>query len=184
MKNLTILLLVTAVTAFGFDVGGLTGGAEIDTSKADALLAKMDGVATSFTDVQTTLDAATAVLNDISAAHGITDALADPAATAAIAADLTEDEKAQLQAQVEALTKLPDDIAKITGDIPGIISDTPAVITDLTNQITDNPTKAGELNSLKDKLDAGTKSCETITEEAGTTLEKATALSNTISSIL
>ncbi|MCP4231677.1 MAG: hypothetical protein GY771_16225 [bacterium] len=184
MKKLTILLLITAVAAFGFDVGGLGGGGEIDTTKADALLAKMDEVAGSFESIQTTLDAATTVLNDIATVHGIADALADPVATAKIASELSDDEKAQLQAQVEALTKLPDDIAKITAEIPGIVSGTPDVITDLTNQITDNPLKAGELNSLKDKLDAGTESCGTITEEAGTTVEKATTLSDTISAIL
>jgi len=184
MKKLTILLMITAVTAFAFDVGGLGGGGKIDTTKADALLAEMDSLTTRFDSIQTTLDSATTVLNDIAAAHGIADALADPIATGKIIADLTEDEKAQLQAQVEALTKLPEDITELTADIPAVIAGTPDVIADLTTQITDNPLKAGELNTLKDKLDAGSKNCETIGTEAGTTVEKTATLSSTIGSLL
>ena len=186
MKKLTVLILVTAVSAFAQfgGLGDVAGGGKIDTTKADELLAKMDDLTTRFDNIQVTLDNATTVLNDVAAAHGIADALADPVATGKIAAELTEDEKALLQAQVEALIKVPEDITKITAEIPEVVAGTPEVITDLTTQIKDNPTKAGELNSLKDKLDAGTKSCETIGNEAGTTAEKTATLSSTIGSLL
>lgn len=184
MKRLTVLFLITAVAAFGFGLGDVTGGSKIDTTNADALLTEMDSLTTRFDSIQSTLDSATTVLNDIASAHGIADALADPVATGKIVADLTEDEKAQLQAQFEALTKLPADITKLTAEIPGVIAGTPEVITDLVTQIKDNPLKAGELNTLKDKLDAGAKSCETIGTEAGTTAEKTATLSSTIGALL
>ncbi len=184
MKKLTVLFLITAISAFGLGLGDVTGGSKIDTTKADALLAKMADLTTRFDSIQSTLDSATTVLNDITAAHGIVDALADPVATGKLVSELSEDEKAQLKAQFEALAGLSEDITKITADIPGVVTDTPAVVTDLATQITDNPLKAGELNTLKDKLDAGTKSCETIGTEAGTTVEKTAILSSMMGSLL
>lgn len=185
MKKLTIILvLLTAVSAFGFDAGNLAGGGEIDTTKADELLAKIDEITANFDDCTARLDAATEAVNDVCAAHGISDVLGDPAATAGIAGDLNDDERTTLAEALERVAEVPDILASLGDDIPAVIEKIPDVMTDLTNQITDNPTKAGGLKDLKSKLTDGQTKLGEIAPAAAETTASANELSATVSALL
>ncbi len=184
MKKLTIILgLLTAVSVFGFDAGNVAGG-DIDTTKADELLAQIDEITANFEDCTARLDAATEAINNVCAAYGISDVLGDPAATAGIAGDLSDDERVILVEALENVADVPDILASLGTDIPAVMEKIPDVMTDLTNQISDNPTKAAGAKEVKSKLTEAQEKLGEIAPAAAETTASANELSATVSALL
>jgi hypothetical protein len=185
MKKLILTVcLLAAVSAFGFGLGDVTGGGEIDTTKADRLIARIDEIVADFDDCTVRLDTANETVNAICAAHGISDVLADPAATAAIAADLNDDERTTLFDAVESVSDVPGILGGLTDDIAEVMEEIPGVMTDLTSQISDNPTKAGGLKDLQGKLTDGQAKMGEIAPAAAETATSANELTTTVSALL
>jgi hypothetical protein len=173
-----------AVSALGFGLGDATGGGEIDTTKADQLIAQIDEIVTNFEDCTARLDAANEAVNAVCAAHGISDVLGDPAATAAIAADLNDDERATLAEALESVSEVPEILTSLGDDIPAVIEKIPDVMTNLTDQISENPTKAAGLKDLQGKLTEGQTKLGEIAPAASETATSANDLSTTVSALL
>jgi len=185
MKNVIVALsLIIAVSASGIGLGDVTGGGEIDTARADELIAKIDEITAKFDDSTARLNAATEAVNAVCAAHGISDILGDPAAAAGIAGDLSDDEKATLTEALESVADVPDILASLGTDIPELMAKIPQVITDLGTQIADNPMKAGDLKDLQSKLTDGQAKMGEIAPAAAETATSANEFSTTVSALL
>ncbi len=185
MKKLTLALsLLVAVSAFAIGLPDTGGGEDIDTSKADELIANIDEIVTKFDTATAQLDAARETINTVCAAHGIEDVLADPAATAGIAGELTDEEKTSLQEAVETIADVPATLTSLGTDIPAVVEGIPNVITDLVAQIQKNPMKAGGLKDLQSKLTEGQEKLGEIGPAATETTTAATELTTTLSSLL
>jgi DNA repair exonuclease SbcCD ATPase subunit len=175
-------LLVAAAAASA--IGLPTGGGKVDTKKFDELIAKIDEVTTSVEAAKVKLDTAEATISDIAEAHGIADLFSDPAKIAELKDAVTDEDKAKLQAQAEALTTLPDDLSGAVEKATTLVAEVPTALTDLGQAIADNPMAAGDLKNKKDQLENGKTALEGITSDGPALVESAGNLSNTIAGVL
>ncbi|MGD8718341.1 MAG: hypothetical protein PVH29_05905 [Candidatus Zixiibacteriota bacterium] len=186
MKKYLVLtcaaLLVTAVAASA--IGLPTGGGKVDTKKFDELIAKIDEVSNSVEAAKTKIDSAEATISGIAEAHGIADLFSDPAKVAELKSAVTDEDKANLQAQAELLATLPDDINGAVENATTLVAEIPTALTDLADQITKNPLAAKDLKDKKDQLENGKTALEGITADAPALVESAGNLSNTVAGLL
>jgi hypothetical protein len=184
MKLIVAVSLLAAVSAFGIGLGDVTGEGEIDTAKADQLIARIDEIVTNFEDCTARLDTANKAVNDVCAAHGISDVIGDPGVTASIAGDLSDDERATLAEALESVGDVPEILGGLPDDIAEVMEKIPDVMTDLADQISENPTKAGDLKDLKEKLTDGQEKLGEIAPAASETATSANELTTTVSTLL
>jgi hypothetical protein len=175
-------LLVAAVAASA--IGLPTGGGKVDTKKFDELIAKIDEVSNSVDAAKAKIDTAEATISGIAEAHGIADLFSDPAKVAELKSAVTDEDKANLQAQAEALTTLPDDINGAVEKATTLVGEIPQALTDLGQAIADNPLAAGDLKNKKEQLEKGKTALEGIATDGPALVESAGNLSNTVAGLL
>jgi len=178
---LCALALVAAATAGAI---GLPGGGKVDTKKLDELIAKIGAVSTAVEAAKAKIDGAEATLAAIAEAHGIADLMSDPAKIAELKNAVTDEDKAKLQAQVEALATVPDDLNAVVASSTELIAEIPNALTDLADQIINNPLAAKDLTSKKDKLTQGQAALEQVGTDAPALVESATNLSTTVAGLM
>jgi len=156
-KHLTILAAFALGAAVAAGAIGLPGGgAKVDTKKIDEAIAAIDDLSGKFAAAKAKVDACQTTLSGIAHAHGIADILSDLGKVATLKDQITDAEKAQLQADVAALATLPADLQAITAAVPDILTNKiPAALTDVADQITKNPMAAADLKNKQEKLNQG-----------------------------
>lgn len=183
-KLILTVSLLAAVSAFGYGLGDATGGSEIDTTQADQLIARIDRIVGDFDDCTARFDAAKKAVDEVCATHGISDVIGDPGVTASIAGDLSDDERTTLFDAMESVSDVPEILGGLPDDIAEVMEKIPDVMTDLTDQISENPTKAGDLKELQEKLTDGQTKMGEIAPAATETAKSANEFNTTVSSLL
>jgi chromosome segregation ATPase len=184
-KNLVVIcsLIVAAAVAGAFDIPG-AGGGKVDTKKFDELIAAIKEISTDFDNVKIKIDECDSTLAAIAAAHGIADLTSDPAKVAGLKDAVTDEEKAQLQTQVDAIQAVPDDLSALAEKATETMGKIPDALTDLVDQITKNPMAAGSLKDKKSELEEGKATLEQLTTDAPNLVESATNLASTITGLM
>ena len=186
MKNALVvacaLALVAVTTAGAIGIPG--GGGKVDTKKFDELIASMGELSATFDKAKAKIDESTATIAAIAEAHGIADLMSDPTKAAGLKDAITEDEKAQLQTQADALQTVPDDLNAVMEKATEIAGKIPDALTELADQITKNPMAAAGLKDKKDKLDKGKTTLEQVMANVPALVESATNLVTTITGLM
>lgn len=186
MKRYVIVLcgaaLVAAAAASAFEIPG--AGGKVDTKKIDELIASIQEVSGTLEEARGKIDECTTTLATIAEAHGIADLMSDPAKAVELKDAVTEEEKAQLQAQAEVIQTVPDDLNAAAEKATEIAGKIPDALTDLVNQITKNPTAAASLKDKKEKLEEGKLALEQVATEVPELVESATSLAAKVASLL
>jgi chromosome segregation ATPase len=170
-------------TANAFNIPG-AGGGKVDTKKFDELIASIEEVSATFDEAKGKIDECTATVAAIAEAHGVTDLMSDPTKAAGLKDAVTEDEKAQLQAQADTIQTLPDDLNAVVEKATEIAGKTPDALTDLTKQISENPMAAASLKDKMDQLDKGKTTIEQVIGDVPALIDSATNLATTITGLL
>jgi small-conductance mechanosensitive channel len=177
-------LVLAAAIAGAFDIPGAGGGGKVDTKKFDELIASIEEVSVTFDEAKVKIDGCTATVAAIAEAHGVTDLMSDPTKAAGLKDAVTEDEKAQLQAQADTIQTLPDDLNAVVEKATGIMGKIPDALTDLTNQISENPMAAASLKDKMDQLNKGKTTLEEVMGDVPALIGSATDLATTITGLL
>lgn len=176
-------LILAAAVAGAFDIPG-GGGGKVDTKKVDELIASIDEVSATFDEAKGKIDECTATVAAIAEAHGVTDLMSDPTKAAGLKDAITEDEKAQLQAQADTIQTLPDDLNAVVEKATEIAGKVPDALTDLANQISENPMAAASLKDKTDQLNEGKTALEQVMADVPTLIDSAANLATTITGLL
>jgi capsule polysaccharide export protein KpsE/RkpR len=174
--------LVAAATAGALGLPG--GGGKVDTKKFDELIAKIEAVAKDVEEAKAKIDGAETTLISIAQAHGIADLLSDPANVATLKSALTEEEKAQLQAQLDGLASISEDLNAAVETSSTLLAEVPPALTDLVDQITKNPLAAKDLKDKQQQLEQGKTALEQVATDAPALVESATSLSATVAGMM
>jgi chromosome segregation ATPase len=179
---LCALALIAAATAGAIGLPG--GGGKVDTKKFDELIAQIEEIAGSFEAAKGTVDECQTTLAGIAEKHGIADLFSDPANIAALKDAVTDDDKAALTAQAEALATVPDDLNAAVTKATELTTKVPDAISDLATQITENPLAAKDLQDKQAQLETGKAALETVSTEAPALVESSTNLGETIAGLM
>ncbi len=186
MKKYVIVLcgaaLVAAAAASAFEIPG--AGGKVDTKKIDELIASIEEVSGILEEASGKIDVCHATLAEIAEAHGIADLMSDPTKAVELKDAVTDEEKAQLQAQAEVIKTVPDDLKAATEKATEITGKIPDALTDLVDQIAKNPMAAASLKDKKDQLEKGKTTLEQVMADVPALVESATNLATTIASLV
>ncbi|HUV86545.1 MAG TPA: hypothetical protein VMX79_05475 [bacterium] len=180
---ITCSFILAATVAGAFDLPG-GGGGKVDTKKFDELITSIEEISVNLDAAKVKIDECDSTLAAIAEAHGIADLMSDPAKVAEIKDAITDDDKAKLQAQVESVQTVPDDLNAIIAKATEIMGKIPDALTDLVSQIKANPMAAKDLKDKQAKLQEGKTALEQITTDAPTLVESATNLASTITGLM
>jgi chromosome segregation ATPase len=184
-KYVTVLCgaaLVTAAATSAFELPG--AGAKVDTKKIDELIASIKELSGEFEVARGKIDVCHATLTEIAEAHDASDLLSDPAELVEIRDDLTDEEKAMLEAQAEIIQTVPDDLTAANEKATEITAKIPDALADLANQIEENPAAAASLTDKKEKLEEGKAALEQVATEVPELVESVTSLAARVASLL
>jgi chromosome segregation ATPase len=186
MKKYVIALcgaaLVTAGAASAFELPG--SDAKVDTKKIDELIASIQEVSGELEVARVKIDVCHATLAQTAEAHDAAGLLSDPAKLAELRDDLTDEEKAMLEAQAEIIQTVPDDLTAAEEKAKEIVDKIPGARADLAKQIKDNPAAAASLLDKDEKLKEGKAALEQIADDVPELVASATSLAAKVASLL
>ncbi len=175
------LAAATVAGAFGLPGGG---GGSIDTTKIDEAIAAMDELSQNFETAKTKVDGCQQTVAAIAEAHGIADITSDLSKLAEIKDAITDEEKASLQEQAQAIATIPNDLQALTEAVPTVLTKVTEALTDVASQISSNPMAAASLKDKKDQLDQGKAALGQIGTDAPALIDSSKNLATTLAGIL
>jgi uncharacterized phage infection (PIP) family protein YhgE len=178
-----VLAVATAAAAGAIGLPG-GGGGKVDTKKFDELITSMDEVSSRLDEAKAKIDECNSALAAVAAGHDLTEVIGDPTKIAELKDAVTEDEKATLKAQADAVKTIPDDLTAIAEKATEIMVKIPDALTDLASQITANPMAAKDLKDKQAKLQEGKAALEKITADVPALIDSVTNLMSTITTLL
>jgi chromosome segregation ATPase len=177
-----VLAVATAAAAGAIGLPG--GGGKVDTEKADELIAEIKEVSTNLEAAKVKTDECDSTLAAIAAEHGLTDVTGDPAKIAELKDALTEEEKAELQAQGDVMKTVPGDLSAVAAKATEVMGKIPDALTDLASQIAANPMAAKDLKDKQAQLQEGQAALEKITADVPALIDSATNLTSAITALM
>lgn len=178
-----VLAVAMAAASGAFDLPG-GGGGKVDTKKFDELITSMDEVSSRLDEAEAKIDECDSALAAVAASHDLANVIGDPTKIAELKGAVTEDEKATLEAQADAVKTIPDDLTAIAEKATEIMVKIPDALTDLGNQITANPMAAKDLRDKQAQLQEGKAALEKITADVPALIDSVTNLTSTIEALM